>query len=133
MSTNDRSVTAFRERHGLSRTLYYSLKQQGRAPRETYLTPHKIIITPKDEAAWLAARAKPHGTEARLIAAAAEARRARARHAARISVASPRHVSKRGGGSASASATAKTWATSPRGRHPRMHAHARKGASGAAA
>jgi hypothetical protein len=94
--SNNRSVTAFRERHGLSRTLYYALKQQGRTPRETFLSPHKIVITAKDEARWLAARANPRGAEARLIAAAAEARRARARRAARISVASPRHVSKRG-------------------------------------
>jgi hypothetical protein len=105
MSINGQSVTSFRERHGLSRTLYYSLKQQGRAPRETFLTAHKIIITAKDEARWLAARANPRGAEARLIAKAAEMRRARARRAALISVASPRHVSKRGRVAVEAEAT----------------------------
>jgi len=82
---NDRSVTGFRIRCGsakgpLSRGVYYRMKAEGLGPRETYLSPHRIIITAKDEAEWLEARANPQGTEARLIAKAEEAQRsARAR------------------------------------------------------
>jgi len=97
---NDRSTKGFRIRNGtskgpMSRAFYYKLKRRGDGPRETYLSPGRVIITAKDEAAWLEARANPCGTEARLLAKAAEMRRARAQKAGRAAVASPLHRSKR--------------------------------------
>jgi hypothetical protein len=97
---NDRSVTGFRIRNGsskgpMSRAFYYAMKARGVGPRETYLSPNRIIITPPDEAAWLEARATPRGTEARLIAKAEAMRKARGRKAGKAAAASPHHVSKR--------------------------------------
>jgi hypothetical protein len=97
---NDRSVTGFRIRNGgakgpMSRAFYYRLKARGEGPRETYLTPDKIIITAADERAWLEARANPSDTEARLIAKTEAMRKARGRKAGRAAAASPHHVSKR--------------------------------------
>jgi hypothetical protein len=97
---NDRSVTGFRIRNGnargpMSRGFYYKMKKRGDGPRETYLSPDRIIITAADEAAWLEARANPRGTEARLIAKAMESRKARTRKAGKASVASPYHYTKR--------------------------------------
>jgi hypothetical protein len=99
---HDRSVTGFRTRNGSSkgpmgRTFYYGMKARGEGPRETYITPNRIIITAADEAAWLEARANPSGTEARLIAKAEAMRKARGRKAGRAAAASERHVSKRRG------------------------------------
>jgi hypothetical protein len=96
---NDRSVTGFRTRNGgakgpMSRSFYYGMRKRGIGPRETFLSPTKVIITPTDELAWQQARSHPHGTEAKLIAKAEEMRRSRGRNAGRASVASPRHVSK---------------------------------------
>lgn len=97
---NDRSITGFRTRNGtskgpMSRVFYYALKARGAGPRETHLTPSRIIITAADEQAWLEARANPSGTEARLIAKAATMRKERGRKAGKAAAASPRHVSKR--------------------------------------
>jgi hypothetical protein len=63
---NDRSVTGFRIRNGsakgpMSRTLYFGMKARGDGPRETYITPNRIIITAADEQTWLEARANPSG------------------------------------------------------------------------
>jgi len=99
-NTHDRSVTVFRIRCGgakgpMSRAFYYRLKARGEGPRETYLSPGKIIITSADERAWLEARANPSDTEARLIAKTEAMRKTRGRKAGRAAAASPRHVSKR--------------------------------------
>jgi hypothetical protein len=96
---NDRSVSGFRIRHGsargpMSRGFYYKMKRRGDGPRETYLSPDRIIITPADEARWLEARSNPQGTEARLIARAEAARKIRACKAGRAAIASPRHATK---------------------------------------
>jgi len=92
---NDRSVEGFRTRNGgargpMSRSRYYKLKKERRAPRETHLGG-LTIITPEDEAAWKNARANPKGTEERLIKRAAERRSDRARRAAAAAILSPKH------------------------------------------
>jgi hypothetical protein len=74
----------------MPRSFYYKQKARGDGPRETYISAHRIIITAKDEAAWLEARANPCGTEARLNAKAAEMRKARAQKAGRAAIASLR-------------------------------------------
>jgi hypothetical protein len=91
----DRSVTGFRIRNGgshgpMSKTKYYKLKKEGRGPRETFLGTQSII-TPQNELAWQEARANPKGTEARLLAAEAKRRSARARSAAVAAMKSPLH------------------------------------------
>jgi hypothetical protein len=97
---NDRSIGGFRIRNGsgtgpMSRSFYYTLRKRGIGPRETFLAPTKVIITPADELAWQQARSHPHGTEAKLKARAEKMRRDRGRKAGAAAVASPRHVSKK--------------------------------------
>lgn len=98
---HDRSITGFRIRQGnargpMSRAFYYKMKARGDGPRETYLSPGRVLITAKDEAAWLEAKSNPQGTEARLAAkASAEMRKARAQKAGKAAVASPLHRSHR--------------------------------------
>jgi hypothetical protein len=79
----------------MSRGFYYAMKARGVGPRETHITPGRIIISAADEASWLEARANPCGTEARLIAKAEAMRTARGRKAGKAAAASPLHVSKR--------------------------------------
>lgn len=93
-SLADRSVTGFRLRHRMSRSKYYSLKNQGRGPKETEFGPKSIIITEKDEADWDRANARPGATEQRLRARVAAKRVAIAKKAAAASAKSERHVSK---------------------------------------
>jgi len=91
----DRSILGFRVRNGGPRgpmcaSTYYKLRNAGRGPRETILGG-RIIISVKDEQAWLEAKANPNETEARLNALAAERRREKARRAAAAALKSPRH------------------------------------------
>jgi hypothetical protein len=87
---HDRSVLGFRIRNGssrgpMSKQKYQSLKKKKRGPREIR-DGNTIIITPEDEAAWKRARAAPQGAEARLVAREDQARRQRAKAAARRGV-----------------------------------------------
>jgi len=46
------SVDEFCLVHGFSRSFFYKLKKQGKAPIVTKLGPQKQIITEEDAAAW---------------------------------------------------------------------------------
>jgi hypothetical protein len=68
---------SFCENNAISESLYFSLKRQGRGPREIELDG-RIIITPEAEAAWRAEReaetmAKRQAAESRRAAAPAGA------------------------------------------------------------
>jgi len=95
----DRSIFGFRARHGsrrgpMSTATYCRLRNSGRGPNETVLTPGMVIITAEDEIAWDRARANPTGKEAQLVAKMRAARVARAQKAGQAAAMSPRHVSK---------------------------------------
>ena len=95
---NDRSVTGFRIRHGsargpMSRTFYYGMKKKGLGPRETTINNFTIIL-PADEREWEEARAKPVGTEAKLVAKTKAWRHRRSLKSGAAAAASPKHVSK---------------------------------------
>jgi hypothetical protein len=79
----------------MSVATYSRLRNAGRGPNETVLTPGMVIITVADEAAWDVARANPVGAEARLVTKMKAARVARAQKAGRAAATSPNHVSKR--------------------------------------
>jgi hypothetical protein len=93
-SAEDHSPTGFRLRHWMSRSKYHRDKKEGRGPKETWYGPRTVIITPEDEAAYDRARANPDATERRLLAKMQAKRIAKAKKAAAVSLASPRHVSK---------------------------------------
>ena len=86
------SIREFCRAHGISVPSYYALKKQGLGPAEMRMGS-LIRISTESAAAWRRARENP--SEAEASAQTAEAMRARARRAARRSVASPRHISRR--------------------------------------
>ena len=100
----DRSIFGFRARHGsrrgpMSTATYCRLRNAGRGPKETVLTPGMVIVTVEDETAWDRARSNPTGAEAQLVAKMRAARVARAQKAGQAAAASPNHVSKQRRGS----------------------------------
>lgn len=88
------TVKEFCAKHRIAPCTFYKLKSQGRAPKLMFLG-RAIRITPEAEMAWRAAREQPDDTEARLLKREADARKRSSRKAAKISVASPNHVSRR--------------------------------------
>lgn len=88
------TIQEFCFRNGISVCTFYKLKEQDRAPR-LMLLGRAIRISIEAERDWRAARERPSDTEARLLQREAEARERSARKAAKMSVASNRHVSKR--------------------------------------
>jgi hypothetical protein len=88
------TIQEFAFRNGISLSTYNKLKKQGRGPREMTLG-RAIRISATAERDWQAARENPSDTEARLIKREKEARVRSARKAAKISAASPHHVSRR--------------------------------------
>jgi hypothetical protein len=88
------TVDEFCARNRISHTTFFKLKAQNRAPRMMHLGA-AVRISIEAERDWRAAREAPTDTEARLIAKEAAARIAASRRAAKLSAASPNHVSKR--------------------------------------
>ncbi|HEY5131754.1 MAG TPA: hypothetical protein VIJ35_31425 [Bradyrhizobium sp.] len=81
----------------ISPPTYNELRAKGRGPKEIRIGT-KVLITPKAEAEWRRARENPVGEEAGEIARIAKAMQERGRRAAKKSVASPNHVSRRRAG-----------------------------------
>lgn len=93
------SIPEFCHRNDISKSTFYKLKKQGRGPRIMRLgRAHRI--TPAAEQDWRAEREFPSDAECRLLLLEEQARCRIARKAAAASVASPRHISKRGRGNA---------------------------------
>jgi hypothetical protein len=93
------TIAQFCQRNGISLTLFHKLKAQGRGPRVMRLgRAHRITLAAEKD--WRAEREQPSDAEQRLLQREEAARRRKARAAAQASVASPRHVSKRGRGDA---------------------------------
>jgi predicted DNA-binding transcriptional regulator AlpA len=87
------SIPEFCARNGISAWTFYKLQREGRGPRTMDLGA--IRISRQAEVDWQREREMPGDAEARLIKRQQEARHRQTRAAAKKSVASPRHVSKR--------------------------------------
>ncbi|APA84339.1 hypothetical protein BJG93_02215 [Paraburkholderia sprentiae WSM5005] len=57
-SARCKTVREFCDYYGISKPLYYKLKQQGRAPAELR-AGHRTIVTPEAERAWVEANTVP--------------------------------------------------------------------------
>jgi predicted DNA-binding transcriptional regulator AlpA len=88
------TIREFCQTHGISVPTYYELKKHGLGPIEMRMG-RIIRISAESALAWRRARENPGEAEAEASAQTAEAMRARARRAAKRSVASPRHISRR--------------------------------------
>jgi hypothetical protein len=88
------TIREFCRAHGISPPTYYELKRQGLGPAEMRMGA-VIRISREAAAAWRHARENPSEAEAEASALSAQALRDRARGAAKRSIASPRHVSRR--------------------------------------
>ncbi len=88
------SIHTFCWRQSISAATYYKLKKLGRAPAEIRFG-NVVRITPEAEAAWRTARENPEGAEAQDSATRAANLRARGQTAAKVSIASPNHISAR--------------------------------------
>jgi hypothetical protein len=87
---HDRSILGFRIRNGnargpMSKQKYNALKKKKRGPREIR-DGNTIIITPEAEEEWKRAREAPKGAEAKLVKREDQARRQRAKDAAKLGV-----------------------------------------------
>jgi hypothetical protein len=87
------TVSEFCHRQRISISTYYSLRAKGHGPREMNLG-RCVRISAAAEANWIREREEPDDGEARLLALEAEKRRQAAKAAAKVSVKSPKHVSK---------------------------------------
>jgi hypothetical protein len=89
------SINEFCWHQGISAATYYKLRKLGRGPAEMRLAGNIVRITPEAEKAWREARANPSSDEAADVATCETATRARALHASKSAVASPRHIAAR--------------------------------------
>jgi hypothetical protein len=94
-SPEDRSIGGFCIRKGMSKASFYRQPQAVCDALVTVYGPRTLRITEEAEAEWDRARAKPTSTEQRLLKKMQAKRVAQARNAARVSSASPRHVSQK--------------------------------------
>jgi hypothetical protein len=92
------TISEFCGRNHVSVSTYHKLKNKGHGPREMLLGG-AIRITAQAERDWQQAREMPPDSETRLIV---RERKAKARKAARVALASPAHNSKRGNASSKA-------------------------------
>jgi hypothetical protein len=87
------TIDEFCRRNAISPALYHKLKRENRGPAEMVIGPHSIRISVTAEKEWHAAMAKPVGEVAERLAAEARERISKAKHAAKLSVESDKHVS----------------------------------------
>jgi hypothetical protein len=92
-SVEDRSIRGFLLRHNISKPTYYRLPPEVRAALETVYGPRTIRILPAAEAKFDRAKAKPSSTEEKLLERMRAKRVAKAKRAARASLAPGNHVS----------------------------------------
>ena len=88
------TIKEFCARNRIAPSTFFKLKASNRAPRLITLG-RAIRISAEAERAWQAEREQPADTELRLIKRGEEARVRQARKAAKASVASAGHISKR--------------------------------------
>lgn len=88
------SIAEFCYRNHISRSTFFKLQRQKRGPR-TMRLGCLVHISVEAESDWKAERENPSDAEVRLLKREADARVKASRKAAKISVASPAHVSKR--------------------------------------
>jgi hypothetical protein len=88
------TIKEFCQAHRLSIPTYYELKKQNLGPAEMRMGC-MVRVSREAAAAWRRARENPGKAEAEATAHTADAMRTRARQAAKRSVESPLHVSRR--------------------------------------